>query len=138
MSCYVDSSIVLRYLLGIDRQLEKTERFEAAASSELLLIECPRVLDRYRLEKLLDDDALVHVLAAFRVVAEGFHIIELTEAVKERAAEPFPTVIGTLDALHLSSAALWSEREGRRSVTVLTADRQMERCAQAMGFAVGA
>jgi predicted nucleic acid-binding protein len=138
VNCYVDSSVVLRYLLGIDTELEKTAGFDAVGSSELLLIECPRVLDRYRLEKLLDDDALAHLLTAFRAIADGFHIIELTDGVKERAAEPFPTVIGTLDAIHLSSAALWAEPQGRRSLTILTADRQMERCAGAMGFAVEA
>jgi predicted nucleic acid-binding protein len=138
VNCYVDSSVVLRYLLGIDTKLEKALGFDAVGSSELLLIECPRVLDRYRLAQLLDDDALAHVLTDFRVIADGFHIIELTDAVKERAAEPFPTVIGTLDAIHLSSAALWIERQDRRNLTILTADRQMERCARAMGFAVEA
>jgi hypothetical protein len=136
VNCYVDSSIVLRYLLGIDTGLVKAVGFDAVGSSELLLIECPRVLDRYRLEKLLDDEALAHLLTTFRVIADGFHIIELTDAVKERAAEPFPTAVGTLDAIHLSSAALWTEPQGRRSLTILTADRQMERCARAMGFAV--
>ena len=137
MNCYVDSSVVLRYLLGVDTELEQSTRFEAAGSSELLLIECSRVLDRYRLERLLGDEELAHVFAALRAVVDGLHIIELTAAVKERAAEPFPTSIGTLDAIHLSSAALWAEKDGRRSLTVLTADRQMQRCAQAMGFAVG-
>ncbi len=137
MNCYVDSSVVLRYLLGVDTELEKTAGFDAAASSELLLIECPRVLDRYRLDKLLDDEALAQLLTAFRTIADGFHIIALTDAIKERASEPFPTVIGTLDAIHLSSAALWTEGEGRRNLAILTADQQMERCARAMGFAVG-
>lgn len=138
MNCYVDSSVVLRYLLGVHSELERTAGFDEAASSELLLIECPRVLDRYRLERLLDDDALAHLMTAFRLIADGFHIIELTDAVKERAAEPFPTVIGALDAIHLSSAALWGEQQGRRNLAILTADRQMERCARAMGFAVEA
>jgi predicted nucleic acid-binding protein len=136
VNCYVDSSVVLRYLLGFDGELERTSGFDEVASSELLLIECSRVLDRYRLERLLDDDALAHLLAALRAVTDGIHIIELSDAVKERAAEPFPTAIGTLDAIHLSSAALWAERAGRRSLAVLTADRRMERCARAMGFAV--
>jgi hypothetical protein len=103
VNCHVDSSVVLCYLPGIDTELEKTVGFEAVGSSELLLIECPRVLHRYRLEKLLDDDALAHLLTVFRAIADGFHIIELTDGVKERAA-----------------------------------DRQMERCARAMGFAAKA
>jgi hypothetical protein len=138
VNCYVDSSVVLRYLLGFDHELEKTGGFDEAASSDLRLIERSRVLDRYRLERLLDDDALAHVLATLRAIVEGRHIIELTDAIKERAAEPYPTVVGTLDAIHLSSAALWAESAGRRNLTILTADRQMERCARAMGFAVEA
>jgi len=58
--------------------------------------------------------------------------------VTRRAAEPFPTVIGTLDAIHLASAALWVEQADRREATILTADRQMQQCALAMGFTVAA
>lgn len=46
MRGYVDSPVVLRYLLGTDAELEKASDFEAAASSELLLIECASALDR--------------------------------------------------------------------------------------------
>ena len=78
MNCYVDSSIVLRYLLGIDTGLEKAVGFDAVGSSELLLIECPRVLDRYRLETLPDDEALAHLEAGLSMmkVELGFGVVD--------------------------------------------------------------
>lgn len=52
-----------------------------------------------------------------------------------RAAGPFPTVIGTLDAIHLASALLWREAEPGPELRVLTFDRQLELCAGTLGIA---
>lgn len=49
MSCYVDSSVVLRYLLVHDSAFTRTSKFDIAGSSEFLIIECNRALDRYHL-----------------------------------------------------------------------------------------
>jgi hypothetical protein len=61
-------------------------------------------------------------------------IIEIGSAVKTRAADSFPTIIGTLDAIHLATALLWQEIAGE-SVSIWTHDRQLALCASAMGMA---
>ncbi|MCX7037611.1 MAG: hypothetical protein NT005_00455, partial [Spirochaetes bacterium] len=60
----------------------------------------------------------------------------LGPAVKRRAAGPFPTVIGTLDAIHLASAILWEEAEPNSDFSLLTYDKQLALCARALGVRV--
>ncbi len=106
MICYVDSSVLLRFLLTGDQTLAKALEFEAVGSSELIRIECNRVILRYRLEGLINDIGLRDVANNLERVVAGFYMVEITRAVKQRASEAFPTVIGTLDAIHLSSALI--------------------------------
>ncbi len=58
----------------------------------------------------------------------------LTTKVLHRAAEPFPTLIGSLDALHLASALL--VREQFDDLTFATHDQSLGLAARSMGFAV--
>ena len=45
------------------------------------------------------------------VLGERGDLVRLDGVVLERAAEPFPTAVGTFDALHLASALLaWKAR----------------------------
>ena len=60
-------------------------------------------------------------------------MIEISRGIKQRASEAFPTVVGTLDAIHLSSALLWREHTDEE-VLILTFDKQMSVCAGAMGM----
>lgn len=134
MICYVDSSIVLRYLLVQDSAFDMTSRYETVGSSELLIIECNRVLDRYRLENQISDLELAQSKQNLQQIVDGLHIIELTETVKMRAAGSFPTVIGTLDALHLASLLLWTESAPGVRFELLSADQQLRTCASALGI----
>jgi hypothetical protein len=53
--------------------------------------------------------------------------------VLRRAADPFPTPLGTLEAIHLATAILW--REGRSEAPVLvTHDGALATAARATGF----
>ena len=105
-------------------------------SSELLLIECHRVLDRYRLEGQLSDEDLTQVKQELQYVTDGLTILELSESVRIRAAGPFPTIIGTLDALHVASLLLWKEAVRDERVLLFSADQQMRTCAGALGIEV--
>ena len=46
----------------------------------------------------------------FRLL-DAMEIIEPTRSVLSRAAQPLPTTLGTLDAIHLAIALLWRERD---------------------------
>ena len=133
MICYVDSSILLRFLLSGDDTLAKALEFEIIGSSELIRIECNRVLLRYRLEGLVDDIVLRDAGNNLEKILSGFYLIGINRAVKQRASEAFPTVIGTLDAIHLSSAVLWREHADDE-ILIMTFDKQMSVCAGAIGM----
>ena len=61
----------------------------------------------------------------------------MSPAVLRRAADPVPTPLGTLDALHLATALLWrdsQEAAPEAGLVVLTHDAQLGTAATAMGF----
>ena len=132
MTCYVDSSVLLRYLFGVDKRFNETSVCEAVGSSRLLQVECVRVIERHRLTGALDDRQTAKTHRLLVRLLEGLHIIEVTPAIIDRASQSYPTVVGTLDALHLASALEW--RSTRADLFLLTDDSQMETCALALGI----
>ena len=62
-------------------------------------------------------------------------MIRLTGAVLTRASQPMATAVKTLDALHLASALLFSERRRQRLVFA-THDRRQGLAARALGLQV--
>jgi hypothetical protein len=85
------------------------------------------------LSQELDDEQLAKLKSAFNGFVDGISLVPLNDTVKKRAAGTFPTVIGTLDALHLASALLWSDYL-LDELEVFSFDKQMNICAQALGF----
>ncbi|HOO70663.1 MAG TPA: hypothetical protein PK926_02800 [Spirochaetota bacterium] len=136
MICYIDSSVVLRNILGSDGAYNDFSQFKKVGSSEILSIECNRVLDRYRLEKILSDEQISKAKFELNQTIEGLYFIEISEKIKQRAASAFPTIIGTLDAIHLSSAILWRETEKTEKMFIATHDKQMTACAIALNFTI--
>ena len=134
MRTYVDSSVVLRYILKGDPALEALNPPAVVGSSDLLIIECQRVLQRERMAGHLDDQQYAEAAASLEEILGQIHLIEIGPAVKRRAAAAFPTVIGTLDAIHLASALLWADAEPGNEVTILTLDKQLALCARSLGL----
>ena len=133
MKCYVDSSVILRYLLTSSMEFERVREFERVGCSELLFIECNRVIQRYRMEAMITDEQLEEVITHFNELYARLHVFDMNSRVKLRASEAFPTVIGTLDAIHLATASIWA-RIDSEPLVVFTFDSQMRRCAQSMGL----
>jgi predicted nucleic acid-binding protein len=138
MNCYIDSSAFLRCLLNREDAGRRLSAFTKIGSSELTLIECSRVLERYRLENLVTDEQLAETREALQTAIGGLFLFEISAAVKRRASESFPTVIGTLDAIHLATALLWHQRESAEDLVLFSYDRQMITCARAMGLSLHA
>ncbi len=65
---------------------------------------------------------------------ETFSLVPVTAVVLERAAEPFPTMIGSLDAIHLASALL--VRPEFDQLSFATHDRELGLAALSVGFQV--
>ncbi|MBK9063385.1 MAG: type II toxin-antitoxin system VapC family toxin [Acidobacteria bacterium] len=132
---YVDSSVVLRAVLGQRGALAGSDRPGQSITSALTRVECLRTLDRLRLEEgLSDDETVLRREAVFRVLA-SLVLVDVTPPVLERSAQPLPTVLGTLDSIHLSTALLWREIEAE-PVSFATHDHALARAARACGLEV--
>ena len=94
-----------------------------------------RTLDRLRLaERLPDDEIAARGAAIFRLM-EATRMVEVNRTVLERAAQPSPTSLGTLDAIHLATALLWRERSGAQLV-MATHDQALGVAPKASGLRV--
>jgi hypothetical protein len=60
---------------------------------------------------------------------------DVSRPVLRRASEPFPTPLGALDAIHLSTALLWRDGTGA-PLTMTTHERPLATAARASGFTV--
>jgi len=130
---YVDASVVLRILGGEPTPLDAWERIERPIASELVRVECLRTIDRARVQGLSDAHVAERRAAALQTLS-SIGLIPITSAVLDRASEPFPTSLGTLDAIHLASAVL--ARAQIPGLILATHDEDLGRAARAMGFEV--
>jgi len=132
---YVDASVLLRVALGELGALPEWNQIERGVSSALILTESLRTLDRLRLHVKLSDPEVATRRAAILSLIASLEIVEIDAAVLERAAQPMPTELGTLDAIHLATALLWRETT-RAQVVMATHDRALALAALAHGLAV--
>jgi hypothetical protein len=62
-------------------------------------------------------------------------LVLLQRPILSRASEPFPTPLGTLDALHLATALVWRDRMEQQLV-MATHDEGLATAARAFGIEV--
>jgi hypothetical protein len=130
---YLDTSTVLRVLLRQRGALRDWANWEAAYSSEILKVEARRVIDRLRLDSVLDDEAVAASHEQLSRIEASIGFIAITPLVLQRASAPMPTVVKNLDSIHLASALLFQERRGQ-SMVFATHDTQQSTAARAFGF----
>jgi predicted nucleic acid-binding protein len=135
MIAYVDASVLLRLAFGQPNALAEWGQINRGISSALIRTECLRSLDRVRLRNQLDDAEISILRSTILSLASSFQLVDLDADVLNRAAQPMPTELGTLDAIHLASALLWQETFGE-SLTMATHDRALAIAAQAYGMKV--
>ena len=134
MNVYVDSSVVLRVILNEPEPLPEWPTIQRPVSSELLRVEVLRAIDRARIRLGLDDQAVAEQRVAALTMLDGCRLMAVNSVVMARAADPFPTVVGSLDAIHLSTALL--AREEYQDLAFATHDNQLGTAVEAMGFEV--
>lgn len=134
MTVYVDSSALLRFVLGEPGALALLHDAELV-SSELLAVECLRTIDRLAVQGRLSFDhaAQRRGLALDRL--ESVDLVLLRRPILARACEPFTAPLGTLDALHLATLLAWRESHGAPLV-LATHDRDLAVAARAYGIEV--
>jgi predicted nucleic acid-binding protein len=134
LNVYVDSSVLLRVVLGEPGRLRTWPRITTPVSSELVRLECLRTIDRARVRLGLPDREVADRRATVLEVIETFTLVEITSRILERAAEPFPTTIGSMDAIHLATALLVRNRFD--DLAIATHDGELAVAARATGFRV--
>jgi predicted nucleic acid-binding protein len=131
---YIDSSVALRILLPQNDAIPDLKRWRLF-SSQLVDVEVRRTLLRYHAEHVLSAAKLARRVNEWNLVRDSIDLIPISNGILQRAAEPFPTLVKTLDAIHLATALGWAAQT-QASVTILTHDRPLGIAASACGFPV--
>ena len=134
MTVYIDSSVILRTLFREPNPVEVWGKWDSAFSSNLWRVEALQTVDRLRLAGDLSDEDVADLVREIRIVHETLAIHPLSEKILQRASESFPTVVGTLDAIHLATAL--AIREVEPIDLLLTHDGQLATAARSVGFTV--
>ena len=135
MIAYLDTSALLRLVLREPGSLDELPSWEALVSSEVIVVESLRTLDRLRLQGAL---SIEEATAARGTVTEWLEAVDLVlvqPPILSRASDPFPTPLGTLDALHLATALTWRVRM-RQPLVMATHDGGLALVARAFGLEV--
>jgi predicted nucleic acid-binding protein len=134
MTVYVDTSVVVRVLLREPNPVGIWGQWNKAYSSALWRVEALRTVDRLRLNHEISDAEVAELVREIQITHETFAIHPVTNQILQRASDTFPTVVGTLDAIHLATAL--SIREIEKLDFVLTHDSQLATAAISLGFEV--
>jgi len=135
MIAYIDTSVLLRLALRQPDALPDWRQIQQGVSSALVMTESLRTLDRLRLRVNLADTEVASRRATILKLIESLELVEIDAMVLERAAQPMPTELGTLDAIHLATALLWKEMT-RVNLVMATHDGALAIGAQAHGLPV--
>ena len=135
MIAYVDSSALSRVALRQPNALPEWRHIEQGVSSALVTTESLRTLDRLRLRANLSDAEVASRRGTILQLIASLELVEIDAVVLDRAAQPMPTELGTLDAIHLASALLWKE-SFRVELIMATHDAALGLAAKAHGLSV--
>jgi predicted nucleic acid-binding protein len=135
VTAYVDASVLLRLALGQPDSLREWSKIERGVSSALVTTESLRTLDRLRLRVRMGDSEVAQRRAKILELIASLEIVEVDAVVLDRAAQPMPTELGTLDAIHLATALLWNEMTAE-GLTMATHDTALAIASAAHGLPV--
>lgn len=135
MIAYLDSSVVLRLLLGEAGRLREWDAVLEGVCSALVRVECLRAIDRLQLAGTFGPDEAAERRAEVYRFLEGAEVVALSDAVLDQASLPFAIPLGTFDAVHLATALSWAEVR-RRPLVMATHDVALARAARAVGLDV--
>lgn len=135
MNVYLDSSVVLRKLLGQPQAFEEWGQWGQAWTSALTPVECFRTIDRMRVARILSDDGVASMMGNLRYLIGSTEQLTLTADVLQKASDAYPTTLDTLDAIHVASALLLRE-DSDHPLIFVTHDKEQGIAARAVGFHV--
>ena len=133
MTVYLDSTFVMRRLLGVGKPADFWGKWDKAYASTLMRTECFRTANMLRLGGKIDDDGRARLGSWIESVCSTVVQVPVTDAIVSRAAGAFPVSVGTLQAIHL---ATMQELEAVHGVKcdLASADKGLVQAAKALGF----
>lgn len=135
MIAYVDSSVLLRFILDQPQPLTALLRFDLRITSLLAEVECLRALESARVRGQLSVEEAADRRRIAYAQLRRMRRLAVSRSVLRRAGETYPLPVKTLDAIHLASALLVRDREDP-DLVFATHDRQLGRVASAMDLPV--
>ena len=136
MIAYLDSSVILRRLLNQANALPQWGEWDHACTSELTRVEAFRKVDHLRIQGGFTEEEVAVFVEELEEVLGHFSIIPLQKMILDRASLPLPSVVGTLDAIHIASALVWRERRPEE-IVFFTHDAQQGTAAKALALKTG-
>lgn len=135
MIAYVDSSVLLRFILDQPDRLYDLLHVDGRITSLVSEVECLRAVESARARGKLDTDEYADRRRIVFAQLRRMRRLPVTPSVLRRAGEPYPLPVKSLDAIHLASALMLRDR-GTGDLVFATHDRQLGRLAAAMDFPV--
>jgi predicted nucleic acid-binding protein len=135
VSVYVDSSVILRFVLQQPDPLAAILDSGDRITSYITEVECLRVIESSRQTQRLTDDESFERRAVAYVHLRRMRRLMPSHSILRRAGHSYPVALRTLDAIHLATALLWRDHRAP-DLVFATHDRQLGRAAGALGFAV--
>jgi predicted nucleic acid-binding protein len=131
---YVDASVILSCIYGQKGAMEPGDLLPVY-TSVLTRVECFRSLDRNRRLGRLSDQGMSEGREYLYRTFRTFRVLEIGQAVLDRASDPIAVPLKSLDAIHLTTALLLREDLGG-DVTFATHDHGLANAARAYGLGV--
>jgi len=127
---------VLAWLLGEEadyRVREVLRRAALVAASDLVLLECDRVLIRAVALGEIDEATAADRRVLLNAAAAHWHLWRVSSEIVDRARRPFPVEpVRTLDAIHLASAL--AARSAVPGIELLSLDDRIRQAGKQLGF----
>ena len=134
MTVYLDSTFVIRKLIGIGKQADFWGKWDKAYASTLMRTECFRAANLLRLNGKLDDAGRARLGTWIEAVCSAVTQVPVTDSVMRRASDTFPVAIGTLQAIHLATMQELEAVHGTKCL-IASDDDGLVQAAKALGFA---
>lgn len=138
MIAYLDASVVLRILLREEQPLAEWDQIDVAITSELTRVEIARTIDRLTVLQVLQDDEIDEKYAEAADLVRRIDFMHVDPKILVRASKPLPTVLGTLDSIHLASAMTYRDAYGsdESEIVLATHDRALATAGRMLQFRV--
>jgi predicted nucleic acid-binding protein len=132
---YVDSSVLLRFILDQPEPLTDLLRFDRRVTSFVSEVECLRAVESARSRGQLTGDEAADRRRVVYAQLRRMRRLAVSLPVLRRAGEAYPLAIKSLDAIHLASALLVRDREAP-DLVFATHDHQLGRLAAVMDLPI--